>query len=241
MAEALASDTKRCPYCGELILIEAVKCRHCGEWFARIPSVPPVPEPTPRTSSQPSAQTSGKAPASLACALLGGGLLGIPAVLLGRAARTDIQRSGGTLKGDGMALAGTVLGAAQTVLIGVALLIVDVLALTRSSGPTPFSEEPRPSMPNGPIQVDVAGSNTRAWPHNVSAVKTGDQVAFSFTLAVAADCQFLLYPSDESGLANRIVFDRHFSAGANSVTLSRDDGTVASTGVALIACYPFDW
>lgn len=25
--------TKRCPYCGELILVKAKKCKHCGEWI----------------------------------------------------------------------------------------------------------------------------------------------------------------------------------------------------------------
>lgn len=28
-----SADTKICPYCGELILIVAKKCKHCGEWL----------------------------------------------------------------------------------------------------------------------------------------------------------------------------------------------------------------
>lgn len=26
-------DVKNCPYCGEVILASAKKCKHCGEWL----------------------------------------------------------------------------------------------------------------------------------------------------------------------------------------------------------------
>jgi hypothetical protein len=34
--------TKRCPYCAEVILADAVKCKHCGEWLDRsaMPTTP---------------------------------------------------------------------------------------------------------------------------------------------------------------------------------------------------------
>lgn len=28
-----SEETKKCPYCGELILVTARKCKHCGEWL----------------------------------------------------------------------------------------------------------------------------------------------------------------------------------------------------------------
>lgn|GEM_PF-6115362 len=38
------ADSKRCPYCAELIHIDALKCKHCGEWLQ--PSSPPPPVPS---------------------------------------------------------------------------------------------------------------------------------------------------------------------------------------------------
>ena len=43
--EQKQKETKRCPYCGEVIMATAKKCRYCGEWLTgNIPptSVPPV-------------------------------------------------------------------------------------------------------------------------------------------------------------------------------------------------------
>lgn len=33
-------ETRSCPYCGEQVQIAAKKCKHCGEWFDKRPSVP---------------------------------------------------------------------------------------------------------------------------------------------------------------------------------------------------------
>jgi hypothetical protein len=35
MFEEVAPQTKRCPYCAEEVLADAIKCKHCGEWLSR--------------------------------------------------------------------------------------------------------------------------------------------------------------------------------------------------------------
>lgn len=37
-------ETKKCPYCGEEININAVKCKHCGEWLPKQDNVAPQAE-----------------------------------------------------------------------------------------------------------------------------------------------------------------------------------------------------
>ncbi|EGX59549.1 hypothetical protein SZN_12488 [Streptomyces zinciresistens K42] len=86
--------------------------------------VVPMPVPVPRTFL-PVAQppTNGKAVGSAVCGVLclvSLGLTGIPAVVLGHAARSEIRRTGEG--GDGLALTGLVLGWLSTA--GWALLIM---------------------------------------------------------------------------------------------------------------------
>jgi len=58
-ADAAGCNTKQCPFCAETILIEAVKCKHCGEFLnaqgaamtilpsaTRHPAPPPPPAPS---------------------------------------------------------------------------------------------------------------------------------------------------------------------------------------------------
>ena len=73
-----------------------------------------VPKPPPFPQSQPE-QKSGRAIASLILAigsivLCLGPLLGIPAVILGHLAQSDIRKSAGRLHGSGLATAGLVIG-----------------------------------------------------------------------------------------------------------------------------------
>lgn len=231
-----ATTRTACRYCGEAILPEARKCRFCGEWLDRMPTAPSAPRAESQAWSKPPAEMSGKAVASLLCAILGGGLLGIPAIALGRSARSDIRRASGKLKGEGLALAGQILGFAQTALIGIVLAVSLLTALSHSPPhqTQPLWKQDKPVRPNGPIPIDNS-SYPAEYASNASAMKTGDNIVFTFTLAGTADCRFLLYPADGSNLS-RMEFDRSLPAGVNQVALSRNDGRVALTSFAILAC-----
>lgn len=83
-----------------------------------------LPAPRPRTN--------GKAVASMVCGILcvvSGGVTGIPAVVLGHMAQSEIRRTGEG--GDGFALAGLILGwmsVAAWVLVGTLIGLVAILA-----------------------------------------------------------------------------------------------------------------
>ena len=74
----------------------------------------PAPAPAPAAPANPGRPTSNLAIFSLVSGLLGWTLLpwlgSLAAVVLGHMARAEIRRSGGTLDGDGLAIAGLVLG-----------------------------------------------------------------------------------------------------------------------------------
>jgi uncharacterized membrane protein len=102
----------------------AYAARTVGELALLVSDLPqgPVPQPAavtpvPRTFlAVPRPQTNGKAVAAAVCGLLclpTMGLTGIPAVVLGHAARAEIRNSGEA--GDGLALTGLVLGWVSTV------------------------------------------------------------------------------------------------------------------------------
>lgn len=93
------------------------------------PPLPPPPPSYPQYGYTPGgppvfARTNGLAIGSLVCALISPflfGLLAIPALILGYAARRAIARSGGAERGAGIALAGIVIGWLVLVLSGVVL------------------------------------------------------------------------------------------------------------------------
>jgi len=92
----------------------AYTARTVGELGLLVADLPqgPVPHSGPLLAvPQPAPRTNGKAVGSAVCGLLclaSFGLTGIPAVVLGHSARAEIRRTGEG--GDGLALAGLVLG-----------------------------------------------------------------------------------------------------------------------------------
>jgi type II secretory pathway pseudopilin PulG len=84
------------------------------------------------------AQTDGKAIGSLVCGILSVTILsclaGIPAIILGHMSRSAIRKSLGQLKGEGMALAGLILGYVSLAIIPVILIIatISIPSLLRS-------------------------------------------------------------------------------------------------------------
>lgn len=51
MNESNRLATKRCPFCTEEILSDAVKCKHCGEWLDKQPTTPQILENVERHSN----------------------------------------------------------------------------------------------------------------------------------------------------------------------------------------------
>lgn len=134
-----------CQACGKQIPDTAKFCEFCGKPTASTTPPPSVaqPSPPPPATTPPAAavrpatpsapgpamavKTSGLAIASLVFGLLSilfSFLAGIPAVVFGHLARSDIQKSGGRVKGSGMALAGLILG----YLFGVAVVPILIIA-----------------------------------------------------------------------------------------------------------------
>jgi len=109
-----------CPYCAEAIDEQAQVCPRCNTNLlmpAAAPGYLGVPPPS-------TAQTSGKAIASLICGILGFFLpAAIVAVIMGHLSLSDIRHSAGRLTGRGMAIAGLALG-----YLGLAILPVLIVA-----------------------------------------------------------------------------------------------------------------
>ena len=107
---------KPCPYCAETIEDHAQVCPFCHTNLAA-----PVAAPGMQSTPGPgNATTSGKAIASLVCGIAGFVipiLSAVVAIVLGHLSLSEIRKSGGRLKGQGMAVAGLVLG-----YVGVAFL-----------------------------------------------------------------------------------------------------------------------
>ena len=116
-----------CKHCGKALAPEAQFCSSCG----RAQSDPVAPHSYGAASSTGPAPgiapTSGKAIGSLICGLFFIILpAGLAAIILGHLALSEIKKSAGRIKGEGLAIAGLVLGYMGIAFIPIALIIAAI-------------------------------------------------------------------------------------------------------------------
>jgi hypothetical protein len=136
-----------CFKCGAAMPDQAPSCPQCGAGVSEAPQIaqraplPPPPAPaysTHETAPQPYAiqqQADGKATTSLILGILSitcfSVLAGIPAVILGHLAKSNIRKSGGRVGGDGLATAGLLMGYISIAVVPF-ILAIAVPSLLRS-------------------------------------------------------------------------------------------------------------
>ena len=128
-----------CPQCGASLADTVRFCSSCGTSIPQ-PGSAAVPPPLATAPSfplvQPSAvspapyagipQTSGKAIGSLICGIINIFPFFVAAIILGHLSLSDIKKSAGRLKGQGLAIAGLVLGYLGVVAIPFILIIAAI-------------------------------------------------------------------------------------------------------------------
>jgi hypothetical protein len=115
-----------CSGCGHNISVREKFCGMCGKETSATAPVAPVLGPAAEGTIFP-AQTSGKAVASLVCGLFVFAFpLSILAVLFGHLSVSEIRKSAGRLKGEGMAIAGLILGYIGLAIIPLVLIIAAI-------------------------------------------------------------------------------------------------------------------
>jgi type IV pilus assembly protein PilA len=114
-----------CSACGNSMAAGERFCRVCGRDSAA--GTPVVPASSVHGQIAVPAETSGKAIASLVCGLLFFiPLAFIAAIIFGHIALSEIRKSAGRLKGDGLAIAGLVLGYMWVVAIPIMLIVAAI-------------------------------------------------------------------------------------------------------------------
>jgi type IV pilus assembly protein PilA len=122
-----------CSRCAASVQEGVSFCPSCGNGLSGIPApmarLSPLSPANPATYTGPQ-ETSGKATASLICGILAYLILpflaAVPAIVLGHLALSDIKKRAGQLKGNGLAIAGMVMGYAQVVFLPVILIIAAI-------------------------------------------------------------------------------------------------------------------
>jgi len=142
-----------CTHCGQENADSSQYCGKCGQPLGASPvggspmsgspmGEPPLgasplqqganafPPPSASAPTDPNARTDGKAVASLILGILSLTIFsifaGIPAVILGHVSRSNIKKSLGKLKGEGMALAGLIMGYVSFLAIPFILIIAAI-------------------------------------------------------------------------------------------------------------------
>lgn len=112
-----------CSNCAAPLADNARFCSNCGTTApaAKVPEQPVSPLPPAVVP-----ETSGKAIASLVCGIINIFPLFVIAVVLGHLSLSDIRKSGGRLKGQGLAIAGLVLGYLGVVIIPFILIVAAI-------------------------------------------------------------------------------------------------------------------
>jgi hypothetical protein len=125
------SDSKQCPRCGEQVRTGAVVCRFCGFNYADLGQ----------------RSTNGFAIASLVLGIVWlAGVGSILAVVFGAVARRQNKRTG--QHGDGLALAGMILGAVGIIAIVTAVALIAFDTAPKTEGP--LGLDARPQAPQRP-------------------------------------------------------------------------------------------
>src|ERR1700674_357008 len=115
-----------CSGCGNNVSVGERSCAVCGKEVSAASAPAPAFGPPAEGTIFP-AQTNGKAIASLVCGLfLFAFPLSILAVIFGHLSVSEIRKSAGRLKGEGMAIAGVVLGYVGLAVIPVILIIAAI-------------------------------------------------------------------------------------------------------------------